>query len=133
MKKYAWTMLLIGLVACSSGDYNGEEEIIVSPYYISAPNELRVSADEEKVDLKVQANCAWTVSASASWITIATSSGENEQTVVVAVEKNPGNSERTAQLEIRNASIPVRKVTIVQSKPTDSSQIPGGNDNLPPS
>ena len=92
--------------------------------------------DGQEADLLISANCNWTITCSADWLTVTPFSGSNSETVKVTAGKNSTGAERTATLTIKGNDIS-RSVVVTQTKSSDSqtpssSGEPGPNDNQPP-
>lgn len=133
MKKYIWSIAILILAACNGNDYDESEGIIVSPYYITVEEKVNVSSEAGVVELKIKANCSWTITKDANWLTLSSSKETGNQSIILEVNQNTTNSERTALITVKNYQIPAKTITIVQAKPDASTQIPGRDDNLPPS
>jgi hypothetical protein len=137
MKKYfCCSLFALLVVACSGGDGPGEEPVVSKDYINVTPN-LTLLGDGQETEMKVSANCSWTITNSASWLTVTPSSGSNTETVKVSAGKNSSGSERIATLTIQGGSAPQRTVMVTQAKgsdgtPADNTQVPGKDDNLPP-
>ena len=138
MKRYSifviWALLA---VACGGG--GDDEEPIMSNEIINVQPNLSLLGDGQEADLKINANCGWTISQSAGteWLNVNPMSGDNTVTVKVSAGKNSTGTQRIATLTIRGKDI-TRSVVVTQEKSSDSqtpssSGEPGAGDNLPPS
>ena len=63
------------------------------------------NAESSSVELKVNSNAAWTVSANADWLTLEPASGQGDATVILTVAENNVRAERTAV--VRSATRPI--------------------------
>ena len=81
MKKLILYISMTMLFAACSGDSIGDTDtIIVSNDYISVSlSSIQFQGDETKQELNISANCSWSLSSDASWITIEPSSGSEAQ------------------------------------------------------
>lgn len=137
MKKSIWISLFaLLIVACSGGDGPGEEPVVSKDYINVTPN-LTLLGDGQETELKISANCSWTISINATWLTVTPSSGSNTETVKVSAGKNSSGSERNAILTVQGGNALKRTVMVTQAKgsddtPADNTQVPGKDDNLPP-
>lgn len=117
MKKNIWICLLaILLVACDKID--GAEPIVSKEYINVTPN-LTLLGDGQETELKVTANCSWSISYSASWLTVTPSSGSNSETVKVSAGKNSTGQERSVTLTVQGGNAPARSVVVTQGKGTE--------------
>lgn len=103
------------LMACGGGGGDSDEEPIVSKDYINVAPNLQLLGDGQETELKISANCRWTISNSANWLTVSPSSGTNNETVKVSAGKNSTGQERTATLTIQGGNAPSRSVMVTQS------------------
>ena len=117
MKQNIWICLLaILLIACDKID--GTEPLVSKDYISVAPN-LTLLGDGQETELKITANCSWSVSYSASWLTVTPSSGSNSETVKVSAGKNSTGQERSVTLTVQGGSAPARNVVVTQGKGTE--------------
>ena len=116
-----WGMLLMLVSACG-GDSAGGDDTLSKDYLNVTPNmELQGGGDTR--DLTISANCSWTITKSADWITVNPTSGSNSQTVSVTAGKNDTGSDRIAVLTIKGGSLAAKTVTVTQ-KASGSSDNP---------
>lgn len=59
------------------------------------------NAESSSVELKVNSNAAWTVSANADWLTLEPASGQGDATVILTVAENNVRAERTAVVTVK--------------------------------
>lgn len=118
------------LMACGGGGDDSDEEPIVSKDYINVAPNLQLLGDGQETELKVSANCRWTISNSASWLTVSPSSGTNNETVKVSAGKNSTGQERTATLTIQGGKAPTRSVVVTQSKGSENPVVKTLSTNL---
>lgn len=122
MKKNIWLCLLVLLlVACDKID--GTEPIVSKEYitkdYINVVSSLSLLGDGQETELMISANCSWSISYSASWLTVTPLSGSNNETVKVSADKNSTGQERTVTLTIQGGNAPTRNVVVTQGKGTE--------------
>jgi len=121
MKKSIWTIITtLLLVACGSDDKPGDDTIVSKDYINVSPN-LQLLGDGQETELKITANCKWTIYNPESWLTVTPMSGSNNETVKVSAGKNSTGQERTAKLTISGGDAPTRTVMVTQAKGSDES------------
>ena len=131
MKKYIlYAITLLGLVACGGDDIG--EDIIMSKEYINVSGQLNFQGEVGEATMNITANCEWTISKDAEWVSVNPTSGSNNQEVTVSVTANNTGSDRSATITVKGSSFLAKKVVVTQAKLPDSSQTPGPDDNLPP-
>ena len=74
------------VMACGGGDEPGEEPQVSKDRVDVAPN-LQLLGDGQVTELTVTANCSWTITKSADWLTVNPMSGNNTETVRVSAGK----------------------------------------------
>lgn len=118
MKRTVLIYMMICLVAaCGGGDTPGEEPLVSRDYIEVAPN-LQLLGDGQVTELKVTANCGWTITKSADWLTVNPTSGYNSETVKVSAGKNPTGEARYATLTVRGGTAPAKDVMVTQAAGT---------------
>ena len=80
-------------------------------------------------ELTITANCKWTVSSDANWVSVNSSSGEGNGTVKVSASLNSTGADRTGTITVKNdkGSL-VKKVRVTQGTPTGAI-VPTIEDN----
>lgn len=118
MKKWfeIYIIMLI-LTACGGGE--APNDIIVSADIISVAPNLTLLGDGQEAELRITANCNWTISFTESWLTVNPASGNGTETVKVIAGKNSTGAERIAVLTVRGGSAPAKTVVVSQPKGTD--------------
>ena len=77
----------------------------------------------------VSANCKWSVSADANWISVNSSSGDGNGSVTITASLNSTGVDRTGTITVRNVKQTLeKKVRVTQGKPTGAI-VPTINDN----
>lgn len=149
MKKYRYIVLLLSLAvvwACGGGDDSGDEPNISKDFVNVTPN-VELLGDGQTVEINIQANCDWTITKDADWLSVIPSSGNGSQRVSITAGKNTTGSQRLAVLTVKGESVPARMVTVTQTKSLNSEESsdpsdpenpnttkePNAGDNLPPS
>ena len=131
MKKYIlYAFALLGLIACGGDDIG--ENIIMSKEYINTISRLEFQGAAGEASLSITANCDWTISKDADWVTVNPASGSQHQEVTVTVTANNTGADRTATITVKGSDFLAKKITVTQAKSADSSLTPGPDDNLPP-
>ena len=134
MKKVFLYMAMVMAFAACNGDSIGDiDSIIVSNDYMSvSSSSIQLSGDESQQELTVSANCKWSVSADANWISVNTSSGDGNGTVTITASLNSTGSDRTGTITVKNdkGSL-VKKVRVTQGTPKGAI-VPTINDNQYP-
>ena len=131
MKKYIW-LSIIALIVSACGDNADLDGVQMSKDYIDAVSTLSISNEGGTYDLEITANCSWTISNDASWLTLNTNSGNNSQRITVSATKNRNTTERTTTITISSGEMAQKKVMVSQSRSDGGSLIPGSDDNIPP-
>lgn len=130
MKKYIlYAFALLGLIACGGDDIG--ENIIMSKEYINTISRLEFQGAAGEESLSITANCDWTISKDADWVTVNPASGSQNQEITVSVTVNNTGADRTATITVKGGVLS-KKITVTQAKSADSSLTPGPDDNLPP-
>lgn len=106
--------------ACGGGDDAGGETPQVTKDYLSVQTNLDFLADAQTTEMAINANCSWTISKDADWLTVNPMSGANNQTVIISVTKNSTNEDRIAILTVQGGSLSARKVTVTQKKAAET-------------
>lgn len=101
-------------VVCGCGDELAEEPLVSKDLVIVATKSLQLQGDGEEADLLVTANCNWTITKSADWLTVNSTSGNNTETVKVSAGKNSTGAERTATLTVKGGTAPAQIVKVTQ-------------------
>lgn len=131
MKKvFIYIAMMVAFAACSGDSIGDIDSIIVSNDYLSVPStSIQLSGDGSEQELKVSANCKWTVSSDANWISVNTSSGDGNGTLTITASLNSTGADRTGTLTVKNDRGSLeKKVRVTQGTPT-SALIPSINDN----
>lgn len=123
------SILMSAICSCSSGDDLGD--ITMSKDYISVTQSVDLPGDGGEGQFDVKATCSWSIISNAEWLTISTTSGENDASISVSAGKNTTGNTRTATITVRGGDGLTRTVTITQGRA--SAQEPGHDDNIPPS
>jgi len=155
--KYMTIILALAAIwACGGGDDSGDEPVISKDRLDVPPNLGELLGDGQTVELPIQANCAWTITKDAEWLSVTPSTGSGSQRVSVSAGKNNTGKQRMAVLTVKGGgSALTRMVTVTQAKgsdaeptnptdPTDPTEPtnpenpdtekePTADDNLPPS
>ena len=105
------------LTACGGGEAPGD--ITISADNISVAPNLTLLGDGQEAELRITANCSWTISYTESWLTVNPTSGNGTETVKVIAGKNSTGTERNALLTVRGGSAPAKTVVVSQPKGTD--------------
>lgn len=131
MKRYIW-LSLITLIVSACGDNADLDGIQLSKDYIDAVSTLSISNEGGNYDLEITANCSWSVTNDASWLSLSTSSGSNSQKITVSATKNRNTTERTATIIISSSEVAQKRIVVSQSRSDAGTLIPDSDDNIPP-
>ena len=131
MKKYIW-LSLITLIVSACGDNADLDGIQLSKDYIDAVSTLSISNEGGVYDLEITANCSWSVTNDASWLSLSTNSGSNSQKITISATKNRNTTERTATIIISSGEIAQKRIVVSQSRSDAGTLIPDSDDNIPP-
>ena len=110
-------MLYIGvllLTACGGGDEPGGDNPVVSKDFINVTPSLSLLGDGQNTELNISANCRWSISYSADWLTVTPMAGTNNETVKVSAGKNATKTVRSVTLTIQGGNAPAKSVTVTQ-------------------
>ena len=106
------------VMACGGGDEPGEEPQVSKDRVDVAPN-LQLLGDGQVTELMtVTANCSWTITKSADWLTVNPMSGNNTETVRVSAGKSPTSEPRYATLTVKGGKAPEKYVKVTQNAGT---------------
>ena len=119
MKRIILYFLPVLLMACGGGGDLPDVGPVISKDRIDVPLNLQLLGDGQETELKITANCSWTISNVADWLTVTPTSGNNSETVKVSAGKNSTGKERTTTLTIRGGNAPERSVVVTQAKGTE--------------
>ena len=121
MKKIIlYSLIIMAFVACGGGDDAGGESPQVNKDKLIVQTSLEFLADAQTTEMAINANCSWTISKDADWLTVNPMSGTNNQTVIISVTKNTTNADRMAILTVQGGSLPARRVTVTQKKAAET-------------
>jgi hypothetical protein len=153
--KYMTIILALAAIwACGGGDDSGDEPSI-SKDNIDVQTSVNLLGDGHTLEISVKANCSWTITWDADWLSVNPQSGHGTQQISITAGMNTTGSQRVAVLRVQGGSAPMRTVTVTQAKgsdaeptnptdPTDPTEPtnpenpdtekePTADDNLPPS
>lgn len=130
MKKvFLYMLAMIALAACSGGDDGGDDVIVTNELISVSSASLQLPGAEGEVELKITANCNWSVSADANWISVSPSSGNGDGLVNISASLNSTGSERMGTVIVRtNKQKLEKKVRVTQGTPTGAI-VPAIDDN----
>ena len=103
--------LLFGLWLLAAG-CDRQQAPFVEP---SLQGTVRVAGQDERVEVVVRSNTAWTVVSGAEWCTVE----QNAQGFVASFGPNVGTEERSATLSVGADGATVERITIIQTPCTD--------------
>lgn len=120
-KSIFYSLLIMVCVACGGGDdAGGGDSPQPSKDYLRVPTSQELLGDGQAVDITIDANCSWTITKDADWLTVSPMSGSNKQTVTIAAMKNSTGADRMAILTVQGGTLPARRVTVTQRAATDT-------------
>ena len=118
------------LSACGGGGSAGDDPVVITTDFISVTPNLSLLPDGQEADLRISANCRWTISYTDSWLTVNPTSGNNSETVKVSAGKNSTGSDRTARLTISGGGAPTKTVIVTQSKSVEAQRLSASVESL---
>lgn len=134
MKKMFYLFLLLFvLAACGGGSSGGGSDTPppdINKDYLSVTPNMELLAEGQTSELKISANCSWTITKDADWLTVTPTSGTNTQTVTVSASKNETGESRSAILTIKGGSLPEKKVTVTQPKIEETIRLSASTNAL---
>lgn len=101
------------IMSCGGGGEPGDEPQVSKDRVDVAPN-LQLLGDGQVTELTVTANCSWTITKTADWLTVNPTSGNNTGTVKVSAGKNPTSEPRYATLTVKGGKAPEKYVMVTQ-------------------
>ena len=75
---------------------------------------LNFAAAGEQQAFTITSNTTWSVSSSASWLTVSTASGSNDGTITVTATANTSTSQRTATVTVSGNGVTAQTVSVTQ-------------------
>ena len=72
---------------------------------------------------QIEADCGWTIETTANWFTVNPTSGINDATITVTVERNNHTAGRNASLTVTSANGKIKKTIEVVQNQIDISMI----------
>ena len=135
MKNYIWLFILLLTCSCGGGGDDPGDSPVMSKDFINVVQNAEIPGDGGTQQISISSNCSWTIFKGADWISVTPTSGNNNETISLTAPKNTTGKERKTTLTITGGKDISRTVTVTQAKATDSSntQVPGADDNIPPS
>ncbi len=135
-RKYFILTLALMIFACSKEDGMEPERPDIAKEFINVPPNMQLLGDGQVAELRIEANCSWTISNTEEWLTVTPMSGVNSQSVTVSAGKNSTGKERTAILKVKANTAPERSVMVTQPKSgtndSNTQREPNPDDNQPP-
>lgn len=102
----------VALSSCSSNDDAGQ----VSADYIKV-NPVVIEGQATQGTLQIEADCSWTITTDASWVTVGMPQGEGTQNVTLTTGSNPSSvEERSCQLTVTSKGGVQRTVSVMQTR-----------------
>lgn len=132
MKRYSiLIMLVLAFSACGGGgDSGGNSGTEISREYLSVTPNLELLAEGQSTEITISANCSWTITKNADWLTVSPMSGASSQQVTVSASRNTTREDRTAVLSVKGGSLPARMVTITQKRVEENYNLSVNTDVL---
>lgn len=113
MKAKLLLLLISLLLMCSCSDDVLDKIIPSDDISLSATN-MAIDANSGTTAIDIMANCAWTASSNASWLSVSPSTGTGDAVLNCTWSSNPETNERKATITVESANVK-RTVTFVQS------------------
>lgn len=112
-------LALAAIWACGGGDDSGDEPVI-SKDNIDVQTSVNLLGDGHTLEITVKANCSWTVTWDADWLSVNPTSGYGNQQVSITAGKNTTGDQRVDVLRVQGGSSPTRMVRVTQAKASDA-------------
>lgn len=107
------------LLSCTSNDDTGN----VSADYMKV-TDVVIEGQNTSGTLQIEADCSWTITSDASWVTVGTPQGEGSQGVTLTTGINPSSvEERNCQLTVTSKGGVTRVVNVKQTRNNESLQV----------
>lgn len=111
-QKFYLLALIMALVMTSCGGSSDDEE---EAQLLVSPTSFTLSSDGDSQVLKIQSNTSWIITGAAGWLTVSTSSGKGNSSVVLTVQENKDIDERKCTLVIQSEGGEISEtVSVVQ-------------------
>lgn len=122
MKAKLSLLLFSSLLMCSCGD-DVLENIIPSVDISLSATEKAIDAGSGTTEIEIMANCAWTASSNASWLSVSPSTGSGDAVLNCSWVPNPETKERKATITVKSDNVK-RTVTFIQSASSNDNDKP---------
>jgi hypothetical protein len=113
---FSFLFVAVGLMLVSCWDANEELEATPSREFMRT-SDVVVPGNGTQGTVHVDANCGWTISTTAPWLSLSASSGEGNGDVTATMTANPSSlEERSAVITLRSAEGITTTLTVRQEK-----------------
>lgn len=118
-------MLLIPacLIGCGGGDSGGGGQIVNTLNLSINKTSINADASGMTTSFTVTSNVSWSVSATATWVKMTPTGGNNDGTVEVTIEANPTADVRTATITINGAGVSSKSISVTQDAASASLSV----------
>lgn len=107
----------IALLSCGGGGGGGSDDggtVAGSTILNASPSSINLDASGSQQSLTITANCDWSITGAAEWLTISTMHGNNNATVTLSATQNNSADVRSCTLSLQGGNLR-RTVTVSQS------------------
>ncbi len=107
----------VTLVSCGGGDGGsdvGGGTVAGSTILNASPSSVNIDAGGSQQTLTITANCDWTITGAAEWLTVSTLHGNNNATIALSATQNTSADNRSCTLTLQGGNL-VRTVNVTQS------------------
>lgn len=133
------TIAILACLSCESIDDMDNIEVLLEPKTIEAaptltvsPTTFDVEAEGGQLAVEIKSNYDWTISTDVTWCHLSAQSGNGDYLLVVTVNGNTSEENRTAKIIILYDSKSVT-ITVTQKGIENPQRNPDSGDNNPPS
>lgn len=102
------------LIGCGGGDSGGGGQIVNTLTLSINKTSINSVASGTTTSFTVSSNVSWSVSASATWVKMSPTGGNNDGVVEVTIEANTTADTRTATITINGAGVPSKTISVTQ-------------------
>ena len=108
----------ITIVSCGGGGGGGSDDgggtIAGSTILNASPSNINIDASGSQQSLSITANCDWSITGAAEWLTVSSLHGNNNATITLSATQNTSADSRSCTLTLQGGNLR-RTVTVTQS------------------
>lgn len=119
--KHILSVLSIVLFASCADEVDTENYFLSSGYLTVDKTSITLEGTADDASIAVKANCHWTITGLADWLTVSQQSGDNSQTITLSATRNSSiTTDRNATIVFQTDDGLKRPVTVRQSRLVES-------------